>query len=697
MKGTGITITGAIGTVVVIPVDLYFPYVTLLLSGDGTNAAQNNTFTDSSTNNFTVTRNGTPTQGTFTPYGSNWSNYFNGSSTYQSTPQNVAYNFGTGDFTVEGFFYFWGAFTTFYNGLINLGNGASGGGPYTGWGLITGSTGGDIRWYRYDGTTETQYTGTYTFNVGTWYHIAVTRSGTDLAIFVNGVRIVATTSSISYNNINSDPLNIAYRNDGVSGITYAKIYTSNIRIVKGTSVYSPTSTTLTVPTSPLTAIANTSLLICQSNRFIDNSTNAFAVTGTGSPSVERFSPFNPGSAYSTTVIGGSGYFNSTSDYLALTNNAAFKPGASTNPFCIECWIYPTATPGTNLAVLGNYTVVSYPTNTNGFDIITNSSNQVTFRWGYPNYADAGNSAAMSLNTWNHVVVCRNSSGSLSCYLNGTRWFNSSSNTSITDGTASSFWVGWAGSLSGTTINPFTGYISDVRLVKGSTPYDPTLSTLTPPTSPATAVANTSLLTSFTNAGVYDSSEMNDLITAGSTQISTSVKKYGTASISFAGAGNYLSMPASGGLNFGTGDFTIETWVYFNSLANLPFLFQKMSGTTGWFIEVSASTVYFGWGSASGSQYIAFSVSLSTGAWYHLAVTRTGSTLNAFVNGTSPGSQTLASANLSYDNSVNATIGGFYAGTTTYDLNGYIDDFRITRGYVRYPSNFTAPTATLPTQ
>ena len=60
------------------PVDPQFNYVTMLLHGDGTNGAQNNTFLDSSTNNFTITRNGNTTQGSFSPYGSNWSNYFGG-------------------------------------------------------------------------------------------------------------------------------------------------------------------------------------------------------------------------------------------------------------------------------------------------------------------------------------------------------------------------------------------------------------------------------------------------------------------------------------------------------------------------------------------------------------------------------------------------------------------------------------------
>jgi hypothetical protein len=84
--------------------DPYFNYVPLLLNGDGTNGAQNNTFLDSSSNNFTITRNGNTTQGSFSPYGSNWSNYFNGSD-YLTASANSAFAFNTGDFTMECWYY----------------------------------------------------------------------------------------------------------------------------------------------------------------------------------------------------------------------------------------------------------------------------------------------------------------------------------------------------------------------------------------------------------------------------------------------------------------------------------------------------------------------------------------------------------------------------------------------------------------
>ena len=58
------------------PSDPYFNYNTLLLKETGTNGQQNNTFVDGSVNNFTITRNGNSTQGTFAPFGNFWSNYF---------------------------------------------------------------------------------------------------------------------------------------------------------------------------------------------------------------------------------------------------------------------------------------------------------------------------------------------------------------------------------------------------------------------------------------------------------------------------------------------------------------------------------------------------------------------------------------------------------------------------------------------
>ena len=85
------------------PQDAQFPYTVLLLNGDGTNNAQNNTFLDSSTNNFTITRNGNATQGSFSPYANNWSWYFDGTGDYLVSSGRA--NIATGEFTIEAWVY----------------------------------------------------------------------------------------------------------------------------------------------------------------------------------------------------------------------------------------------------------------------------------------------------------------------------------------------------------------------------------------------------------------------------------------------------------------------------------------------------------------------------------------------------------------------------------------------------------------
>jgi hypothetical protein len=73
----------------------------MLLHGQGPNSGANYSFKDSSSNNTAVSVVGSPNQGSFTPYGSNWSTYFGGSTNALYAPASSAFNFGTGNYTIE--------------------------------------------------------------------------------------------------------------------------------------------------------------------------------------------------------------------------------------------------------------------------------------------------------------------------------------------------------------------------------------------------------------------------------------------------------------------------------------------------------------------------------------------------------------------------------------------------------------------
>jgi len=653
-----------------------FNYVTMLLHGDGTNGAQNNTFLDSSTNNFSITRNGNTTQGSFSPYGSNWSNYFVRASTQYLTVSNAGgqFSFGTGAFTIECW--------------VNLASMPSGTGYPTSYWLFGGGpvdSDAGIDFYinntqiGFNLTTFSSPTiiGNHGMSVGVWYHVAVVRGGGSnqtLSIYVNGTR-VATASSVTAT-ADAATTGIAISAAEPSGATSGNFngYISNHRIVKGTAVYDPTSSTLTVPTAPLTAITNTQLLTCQSNRFIDNSTNAFAITVNGTPSVQRFNPFGASAAYSTSVIGGSGYFDGSGDYLSTSGGTATAMG--TGDFTWELWVYVFGISGYQTFIESRSTPSSGSSDGFYFGLSTGSLNPAAFTTS----PVLTSSIVVTPNAWNHVALTRQS-GTLTIWVNGASAGSVSNSTNLTNQSIS---VGGNGSVS----LPLNGYASNVRMIKGTAVYT---ATFTPPTAPVTAVSGTSLLANMTNGAIFDNAMITTLETVGNAQISTSVKKYGTGSLAFDGAGDYLVAPSNAIFNMGTGNFTIECWAYPQTqVESYPALFN-LTGVN------DLSVAYnHGDGTANsfsmltGATRTSASVTSSVNNWYHIALVRNGTTVTLYIDGTSRATTT----NSSTLGGTTCTIGVYGAAFPTTAFKGYIDDLRITKGYARYTATFTPPTAAL---
>jgi hypothetical protein len=126
-----------------------------------------------------------------------------------------------------------------------------------------------------------QLTGTI-FSLNAWHHYAIVRNGTTFTFYVNGTSIASTTSSISIP-AQGDVFRVGSDGEGY-GLTNS--YISNFRLVNGTAVY---TSNFTPPTSPLTAIPNTQILI---QGLVDRSPNAFTVTNNGGVALSTsISPF----------------------------------------------------------------------------------------------------------------------------------------------------------------------------------------------------------------------------------------------------------------------------------------------------------------------------------------------------------------------------------------------------------------------
>ena len=658
------------------PKDPQFNYVTMLLHGDGTNGAQNNTFLDSSSNNLTITRNGNTTQGSFSPYGSNWSNFFSGTSgQYLNTVANAVFSFGTGDFTVEGWVYPTGTNTGAPMPIVEIRTNAT---NTTGFAFMREANALTLNVYQngYKGAS----TGSLTFNA--WNHVALVRSGNTWTYWINGV------SSGSFTN-STNLTDGATTGPKIGGSTTAGEvwigYLSNVRITKGGALYTSTFTPSTTPLTTTVSAGTVSLLTCADNRFIDDSTNAFAITVNGSPSVQRLNPFGAYTEYSTSVIGGSGYFDGTGDFLETTTTILQN---YTGDVTIECWFYLTALPTGTAYNTSMYILGGNPSNSNpGTDLAIGNTAIWFNQADYSSRTLSGSWTAIT-GTWNHLAITR-SSNNWTMWLNGASLTTATSSSSFANSTALS--IGRAEPTGGEASGYMNGYISNLRIVKSAL-YT---TTFTPPTAPLTAITNTSLLTNFTNGAIFDNAMMNDLETVGNAQISTSVKKYGTGSLAFDGSGDYLASPPTPNLTYGTGNFTIEAWVYLTTTGTIRPIVECRSGggsTAGYAFLVDENNYL----NVYSNGFKGTSSSTITGSsWTHVALVRAGTGTNQttyYINGTASGTITL-SGNLTDANTNQTIVGNSLSGGGQF--NGYIDDLRITKGYARYTAAFTAPTKAFP--
>lgn len=163
-------------------------------------------------------------------------------------------------------------------------------------------------------------------------------------------------------------------------------------------------------------------------------------------------------------------------------------------------------------------------------------------------------------------------------------------------------------------------------------------------------------------------------------------------VKFDGTGDYLRNTTNlSDYQFGTGDFTVEAWIYkstngSNNYDGICTYGTNGSATDGWFFEVSATRGYVFW--IGGTQQISFNESPNTNKWIHTSVTRESGVVRLFVNG-------VLKQEVSLQTSVPTTgtsfdIGTYAIGTGNFYFNGYISNLRLTKGTALYTSNFTPP-------
>jgi hypothetical protein len=663
------------------PSDDKFNYVSFMSHFDGANNGVNNAFDDGSTGNLTITANGNVTQGSFSPFcraDGYWGVSFDGTTDLLLAASSADFAPGTGAYTAEC--WVWPGRTGGENGIF----GSMDAGAY-GFGIWNDGT--TIHFQeRQDGydSDDPRITST-ALVLNQWNHVAITRqtgtSGT-LRAYIGGSQVGTETADLR-DLTNTDSMKIGHC--GGAGNDHQG-FISNFRYQKGTCQY-PDGTSFTPSTTaPLTAVTNTKLLTCQSNRFVDNSASAHVITPSGTPSVTAFGSILTSAAYAVAVTGASALFDRDSDSLTFTNDAGLSLDGD---YTFELWFYVNS-------IIQD---AQFPS------IWLSGSTQLFLRasndyisW-YDGSADIVKSAddAVILNQWNHVAAVRSGGGTnnTSLFLNGVRLAQATN----TDTLGASSGTARIGSYSATG-GDYEGYLSDIRLLKGTALYSGT--TYTVPTAPLTAITNTELLLNMADGQAIDNSAQNHMTLYGNAKTSTAAQKFGSASLLLDGTSDYLDIPASNKFAFGTGDFTVECFIN-TSTSSADTAFRRIFMTDGPSgnnnanpqLAINSTGGKVNAFSNTGSLDINSTTGVADGAWHHIAMVRSSGTVKLYVDGTSEGTPATYTVDINLNSGAPRPRIGSFNGTTG-DFDGYIDEVRISN-MARYTSNFTAPDAAFPDQ
>ena len=662
----GISVASAISTFTITFKVVNSNYTSMLLKASGNNGT-NTALNDASSFNRTITVGGDISAQAFTPFHpGGYSAEFNGNNsqiTVAHSTDHSIYSYTNG-FTIEGWIYPRSYHSSSYGDGIICKN--SGG---TGWIVRLGTSSGPKLQFVHPGVTGTGPIGEKV-PLYEWTHFAFTRAtdGTH-KLYQNGILTASFTMSGTPDTaqtlyVGYEPTQSTSRFDG---------YIRDIRI-SDTIVYTDN---FTPPTKGLTSTSNTKFLACHLPYLGEGSSTGHTLSPSN-VTLDRFGPYDH-VTYDPSTHGASVYNDGTGDYMSVAADTTHL--TMSGDFTIDFWYYPRAAK-TNGLVYGKWA-----NNSDGWAVFvtpnwsSNNFGYVTFYYGnYGSNESATNlrSSVVTLNQWHYIRITR-SSGTMYMSVNGkvgTRT-NYASGITFTDNRTfnADTTIGIAGNSIGYTLGD--AYLSDLRVINGTAL---TTGNFTPPTSPATAVTNTKLLTCNDAPNVYNASgRSNPVVLGGDAKSSTAQTKNASASMYFDGSGDRVDFA---NLGVGTGDFEIECW--FRQTVSQTTDYRCIFGASPY--TSSTPFALFTWSNLlrayiQGNSWIEFSP-FSINTWYHLAIKRENGLWTFFVDGTSQGTSTLH-ATYDFGPTVDWSIMA-HPTSTSYDQTGYIEDFRLTTDLIKYP-------------
>ena len=231
--------------------------------------------------------------------------------------------------------------------------------------------------------------------------------------------------------------------------------------------------------------------------------------------------------------------------------------------------------------------------------------------------------------------------------------------------------------------------------------DPKVKAYIPPTPPGSGY--TKLLLHMDgdpySTDFIDSSLNPKTITAiGAAQIIDTPVKFGSGSLALDGiTGTALQVAASDDFDLGSGDFTIDGWFYFVSEftpANFGLFGSSTDYWLGIFVDASgylhpfASSNGVSWDILPGDS-LSSTIAVNRNEWVHIAFVRSGDVWTIYINGTT--AFTITQSGTLVSRATEDKVIGKW-GTGGMPWEGYVDEFRISKGIARWTTDFTPPSA-----
>ena len=432
---------------------------------------------------------------------------------------------------------------------------------------------------------------------------------------------------------------------------------------------------------------------------------------------------------------GSVHFDGNGDRLSIADNTDFSFG--TGDFTIECWAY------SRKALTGTAYTLDYahiagkgsgvPDLTYALGFFQQKATLTSAVGG--SYTNHKGATTLTNNTWYHLAVTREN-GTLRIFVNGVLDYSTTLTIDFTN--SKSFNIGDRESGDGHGQYPLDGYVSNLRVCKGHAVYT---ETFTPPTRelevhtkppkgvvfPAIDNVTTLLACQSSTDATADSSGRHTITAAGNATAadanpgllrrttSVGITTTTTGSVYFDGSGDYLDVKENDNDFDYDGDFTIETWIYFDTVPsatwvdflgssnNSVYLGSSKSGWIAAYYTLDATGLQFRLSYQNNSAWefeLGWNYTAAVDNWYHVVYTRENGRIYCYVNGVKlTRSSTVGTvgehATITSSEGF-LRIGGGY-GTALRRLDGYLSNLRICKGHAVYKSadgNFTPPTTEL---